>query len=84
MTIQEDLKAFATQVDTVTNAIGANVTTVAQKITDLQAQIAAGSITPADFSAALDPVKAHLQTVADNLAAVATGGTPVVPPVEPL
>jgi len=84
MTIQEDLKNFATQVDDVTNAIAANVTVVSTKITDLQAQIAAGSITSEELSEALDPVKAHLQTVADNLATVATAGTTTTPVVEPL
>ena len=84
MSIQDDLKTFATQVDEVTNTIASNIAVVAQKITDLQSQIAAGTITDAEVAAALDPVKAHLQTVSDSLAAVASGGAPVVPPVEPL
>jgi hypothetical protein len=84
MAVKDDLAAFAAQVDAVTNTIGANVSVVAQKISDLQAQISAGTLSPAELSAALNPVKAHLQTVSDSLAAVASGGTVVIPPVEPL
>ena len=84
MTIQQDLADFASQVDAVTNTIAANVTVVAKSISDLQAQIAAGTITDADVAAALDPVKANLQTVSDSLAAVAAGGTPAVTPVASL
>lgn len=76
--------AFATDIDAVTNTIGTNVQVVAQKIADLQAQIAAGNVTPADISAALDPIKSHLAAQSDALAAVASGGTTNVPPVEPL
>jgi len=84
MGIKEDLAAFATAVDAVTNQIAANVTAVSAKISDLQAQLANGTLSPAELSAALDPVKTHLQTVSDSLAAVAAGGTTEVPPVEPL
>jgi hypothetical protein len=84
MGIKEDLAAFAVQVDEVTNTISTNVSIVSQKITDLQAQVASGGMTQEEVAAALDPVKAHLKTVSENLAAVAANGAPVVPPVEPL
>lgn len=84
MAIKDDLQAFAVRVDNVTNGIAANVDAVAALINDLKAQLAAGTLSPADLSAALDPVVAHLTTVSDNLKAVAEGGAVVVPPVEPL
>ncbi len=84
MGIKEDLQGFATRVDEVTNLIAANVDAVAALINDLKAQLAAGTLSPADLSAALDPVVTHLTTVSDNLKAVAAGGAPVTPPVEPL
>jgi hypothetical protein len=80
MGVKEDLTKFATDVDAITNIISTNVTKVAQVITDLQAALAAGTITPLQMSAALDPVKAHLQTVADALKSVADGGSTVIPP----
>jgi len=84
MNVKLAIEAFAANVDAVTNAIAANVDVVRLKIEDLQAQAAAGDMTPEELAAALDPLTAHLQAVSDSLAAVASGGTTVTPPVDPI
>ena len=85
MAIRDDLASFAVRMDGVTNAIAANVDIVAAKIADLQSQLEAGTISPVELAAALDPIAEHLTTVSDTLKSVAEGGNPAaVPPVEPI
>jgi predicted metal-dependent hydrolase len=79
MTTLETLQTYAKKLDDYSNAEAASLDALKTLITNLQAQIAAGTITPEQISAALDPVVAHIGAVSDNMAALAAGGSAATP-----
>jgi len=81
----QDLQLFAARVDAATNALALATSKIQQMITDLQAQVSLGQITPQQVADALAPVATHLEAVTTTLTAIAAGGaTTVPPPIEPL
>jgi hypothetical protein len=84
MTTLETLQTYAKKLDDYSNAEAASLDALKTMITDLQAKIAEGSITPAQISAALDPVVEHIGAVSDNMAALAAGGSATAPLPDPV
>jgi ABC-type transporter Mla subunit MlaD len=76
MAIQEDFKAFISQVNTLTNQIGAALATIQA---DIKA-IATDPDTPPDIAASLADSATQLGTVSSTAQAIAAGNQPVVPP----
>jgi hypothetical protein len=83
MALSQDAQAIVDKINTTTNKVGAAITTATTAIKDLAAKVAAGTIDPTEFSAAVQPALDTLDAGADAMTKTATDNDPALNPSAP-